>query len=136
MGYGRLSLAMRLQHLLAEKSVTGACMAHVRKDAIEVAAAGMRNKDTAEPVDASTVFGAASLTKPIVSYALLQLVDAGVLDLDEPLSRWTQPIVPAVSANRRRARKHAGAAQLRAGATGHTHAMPAARCRRHGGMRV
>ena len=36
----------------------------------------------------------ASLTKPIVSYAVLQLVDAGLLDLDEPLSRSIPAIVP------------------------------------------
>ena len=67
MDYGRASLDMRLAHLLADKSVTGACLAHVREDSVEVAAAGVRRHDTAEPVDASTVFGAASLTKPIVS---------------------------------------------------------------------
>ncbi|WP_458763771.1 serine hydrolase domain-containing protein [Cupriavidus basilensis] len=106
MGYGRASLDMRLAHLLKDKSVTGACLAHVREDSVEVAAAGVRNHDTAEPVDASTVFGAASLTKPIVSYALLQLVDAGVLDLDEPLSRAAQPIVPDDAASARITMRH------------------------------
>jgi CubicO group peptidase (beta-lactamase class C family) len=53
-----------------------------------------RDKETGDPVNVRTVFHAASLTKPIVSYAVLQLVDAGVLDLDEPLSRSIPSIVP------------------------------------------
>lgn len=89
-----LSLNLRLQRLLAEKSVIGASMAHVRGDSIEVAVAGLKDQKTAEPVDPATVFGAASLTKPVVSYAVLRLADAGVLDLDEPLSRTAQLIVP------------------------------------------
>lgn len=88
------SLERRLEGLLADRSVTGASMAHVRKNSIELAAAGLRDKEAAEPVDAETVFGAASLTKPIVSYAVLQLADAGVLDLDEPLFAPERSIVP------------------------------------------
>lgn len=87
-------LAMRLERLLVEKSVVGASVALLRRDSIEVAFAGQKDNDTAQPVDSRTVFAAASLTKPIVSYAVLQLVDAGVLDLDEPLSRLTTSIVP------------------------------------------
>jgi CubicO group peptidase (beta-lactamase class C family) len=36
----------------------------------------------------------ALLTKPIVSCAVLQLADAGVLDLDEPLNRSIASVVP------------------------------------------
>jgi CubicO group peptidase (beta-lactamase class C family) len=85
---------MRLQRVLADKSVMGASIALVRKGTIEVAVAGLRDQETAEPVNARTVFSAASLTKPLVSYAVLQLVDAGILDLDEPLSHLTTPLVP------------------------------------------
>jgi CubicO group peptidase (beta-lactamase class C family) len=85
---------IRLQHLLADRSVMGASVAYVRKDSIEVAAAGLKDAETAAPVDVKTVFPVASLTKPIVSYAVLQLADAGVLDLDEPLSLSIPAIVP------------------------------------------
>lgn len=87
-------LTMRLESLLTEKSVVGASIALVQNDSIEVAAAGIKDNVTGQIVDVDTVFAAASLTKPLVSYAVLQLVDAGVLDLDEPLSRLTAPIVP------------------------------------------
>ena len=93
MGYEKSSLDIRLERLLAERSVTGAAVAYVRKGAIEVVATGLRDKGIAEPVNAKTVFQAASLTKPLVSYAVLQLVDAGALDLDEPLSQSVPPIV-------------------------------------------
>jgi CubicO group peptidase (beta-lactamase class C family) len=46
---------------------------------------GLRSAETGEPVDQQTVFQAASLSKPVFVYAVLQLVDEGVLNLDEPL---------------------------------------------------
>lgn len=88
------SLDSRLQRVLADRGVTGASVAYVRGDAIEVAAIGLRDEASAGAVTADTVFPVASLTKPIVSYAVLQLADAGVLDLDEPLSRSITPVVP------------------------------------------
>jgi len=85
---------LRLQRLLADRSVTGASVAVLRNGSIEAGAAGLRDQNTAVPVDVNTVFPAASLTKPLVSYAVLQLADSGVLDLDEPLSRSIPAIVP------------------------------------------
>jgi CubicO group peptidase (beta-lactamase class C family) len=56
---------------------------------------GVRDIQTKNAVDTGTVFEAASLSKPMLAYAALQLVDAGKLDLDEPLSH----LVPAVAAS-------------------------------------
>lgn len=88
------SLDSRLQRFLADRAVTGASVAYVREDAIDAAATGLKDEAKADVVTVDTVFPVASLTKPIVSYAVLQLVDAGVLDLDEPLSRSIAPVVP------------------------------------------
>ena len=79
--------------LLAARGVPGAALAVVRGSEVQVFAAGVRDADTGEPVTARTVFDAASLSKPMVSYAVLQLADAGVLDLDQPLSQLVPPPV-------------------------------------------
>jgi CubicO group peptidase (beta-lactamase class C family) len=46
---------------------------------------GIRNDMMQTPVNDETVFAAASLTKPIIAYLVLQLIDAGLLRLDQPL---------------------------------------------------
>ena len=84
----------RLHAYLEACSVTGASIALIRNGSIEVVAIGRRDIETNEPVNAQTVFDTASLTKPMVAYAVLQLVDAGVLQLDEPISNFAPSIVP------------------------------------------
>jgi CubicO group peptidase (beta-lactamase class C family) len=49
---------------------------------------GVKDKQTQEPVQADTVFEAASLSKPMFTYGLLKLIDQGKLDLDTPLSSY------------------------------------------------
>ena len=49
---------------------------------------GVKNAETKEPVVDDTVFEAASLTKPVVAYGVLKLVERGQLDLDAPLSKY------------------------------------------------
>ena len=46
---------------------------------------GVKSIETQEPVDARTVFAALSFSKTLFTYLVMQLVDEGVLDLDEPL---------------------------------------------------
>jgi CubicO group peptidase (beta-lactamase class C family) len=62
-----------------------------------VHAAGIRGPHDPAPVDAHTVFEAASLTKPLVSLIALQLVDEGRLDLDVPLQDICGEYVPGDS---------------------------------------
>jgi CubicO group peptidase (beta-lactamase class C family) len=49
---------------------------------------GIRNTQTGEPVTVETTFEAASLSKPVLAFGVLKLVDAGKLDLDKPLSDY------------------------------------------------
>ncbi|MCQ8186477.1 serine hydrolase domain-containing protein [Parvularcula maris] len=58
-----------------------------------VTAVGSANLQTSEPVTANTAFEAASLTKPLFAYLVLQLADEGVIDLDQPLPPFPAPRV-------------------------------------------
>lgn len=84
----------RIQSLIESSSIPGVSLATLRKGVVEVRSFGVRERGAAGSVDDQTVFDAASLTKPLAAYAVLQLVDAGALDLDEPLSRFVPPVVP------------------------------------------
>ena len=46
---------------------------------------GVRNTITGVKVDETTLFEAASITKPVFSFAVLRLAERGVIDLDKPL---------------------------------------------------
>jgi CubicO group peptidase (beta-lactamase class C family) len=66
--------------------VPGLSLATLRGQALDtVLALGARGAHDPQPVDAHTVFEAASLTKPLVAFIALQMVEAGLLDLDRPL---------------------------------------------------
>jgi len=73
--------------------VPGASMAVIRDGALTTTAVGVKDNVKGEPVDNQTVFDAASLSKPMVAYAALQLVDAGLINLDETLSAYVSPRV-------------------------------------------
>ncbi|HET9279161.1 MAG TPA: serine hydrolase, partial [Flavitalea sp.] len=46
---------------------------------------GVKNTITREKVDANTLFEAASITKPVFSFAVQKLAERGIIDLDKPL---------------------------------------------------
>lgn len=49
---------------------------------------GWRNKEADLPMTTDTIFEMASMTKPIVSAALMMLFDEGRFLLDDPISKW------------------------------------------------
>jgi len=82
------SQAADLEQLLKDGRVPGLAFAVIRDGRIvETGALGVRDASTGLPVDGDTIFEAASLSKPVFTYAVLQLVEAGLLSLDTPLSR-------------------------------------------------
>jgi CubicO group peptidase (beta-lactamase class C family) len=83
--------AMKLQESaptwMEKSEVPGMVLAGLWKgEFVGVAPWGVRNDTTGMPVTEYTVFSAASLTKPVVAYLVLQLVEEGVLRLDQPLA--------------------------------------------------
>jgi CubicO group peptidase (beta-lactamase class C family) len=84
----------------------GASIALIKDGQISVLNLGVRDIDSAKPVTDQTVFDVASLTKPMVAYAVLQLVDQGALDLDGPLTLYTTPVVPDDPASFRISARH------------------------------
>jgi CubicO group peptidase (beta-lactamase class C family) len=60
---------------------------------VDTQALGVRDISTGTPVDENTIFEAASLSKPVFAYAVLQLVDDGKLSLDTPLSTYVPDFV-------------------------------------------
>jgi len=53
---------------------------------------GFRNLEKNLKVDTKTVFNLASNSKPIMAIAAMQLVEKGMLDLDEPVSNYVQGV--------------------------------------------
>jgi CubicO group peptidase (beta-lactamase class C family) len=87
--------ALDLQQLMTDNRVPAVSIAVISKGRIvQLKTAGVRNATSATPVDPDTIFGAASLSKPVFAYLVLQLVDAGVLSLDEPLAGIVPDFVP------------------------------------------
>ncbi len=84
-----------LQKLLQDGRLPGLSLAVVRDGEIaQTAAVGTRNAATGAPIETRTIFEAASLSKPVFAYAVLQLVDAAALSLDTPLATHLADYLP------------------------------------------
>jgi CubicO group peptidase (beta-lactamase class C family) len=84
-----------LRQLGDEALVPGAALAIVRGgDLTEFAAYGVRHVRSPVPVDEWTVFDAASLSKPVFAYLVLQLVDQGRVRSDTLLGECLPDYIP------------------------------------------
>ena len=85
----RDSLRQTLKKQLKDSKIEGLSIAIIRNSSIMYYDNfGVKNKETNEEIGETTVFEAASLSKPIFAYLTLQLVKEGVLDLDKPLHEY------------------------------------------------
>ena len=88
----------RIEAALAEATAGGlpgiAAAARLADGTVIEAAAGVRGLDNPAPMTPDTVFWIASFTKALTTAAVLQLVEAGRVELDAPVARW----LPALAA--------------------------------------
>lgn len=84
-----------MQSQMSEVGIPGVSLATIDQGAIAVTSFGVKALGSSLPVGEATVFTAASLSKPLVSYITLQLVDDGFFDLDELLSEYVQEGIPS-----------------------------------------
>jgi CubicO group peptidase (beta-lactamase class C family) len=54
---------------------------------VHVGGSGVAAADRPDPVTERTLFQACSISKPIAAFAMLRLVDRGLLELDEDVNR-------------------------------------------------
>lgn len=79
-------LEVAIPDLMARGMVPGLSIAVIRDGSVAWQKPfGVKNLDTGEPVTDDTVFEAASLSKPMFSYAVMRMVERGELELDKPL---------------------------------------------------
>ena len=74
-----------LTRLVSEHGVPGATVAVLVDGQVVAAAAGVTSRRTQVEVDTDTVFQIGSITKIWTTTLVMQLVDDGLLDLDQPL---------------------------------------------------
>lgn len=77
--------------LIEEEEIPGLSVAIVEDGQIAYTGAfGVKSRDTGEPVEEGTLFAAASLSKPLFAYAVMQLAEEGKIDLDKPLYQYLE----------------------------------------------
>jgi CubicO group peptidase (beta-lactamase class C family) len=82
-------LARLIPSVLNENHVPGVSVALIRESkTVWTGLFGRRSVATLEPVEMSTMFEAASLTKPVFATGLMALVEQGGFDLDRPLGDY------------------------------------------------
>ena len=85
-----------IRERMAYWGVPGVSVAVIDRGEVAWAKAwGVKDVETDDPVTPTTLFQAASISKPVAIMGMLRLVEAGRLDLDEPvetyLSSWAVP---------------------------------------------
>lgn len=78
---------------LVDLGVPGVVLAVIDGDESVTLTAGVSDLDAGTPMDAGATFRIASMTKPYTATVVLQLVEEGVLELDDTVEHWLPGIV-------------------------------------------
>lgn len=76
------------------KLVGAVVMVAKHGDIVYRRAAGLADREAGVPMTESTIFRAASLTKPMVAATLLAMADKGLVSVDDPVSRYLPYFTP------------------------------------------
>ena len=88
-----------LKAQMAAKHIPGLSVAVVQDGkVVKTAAYGLSDVETKTPATLDTLYGLGSCTKPFTAVAVLQLKEAGKVDLDAPISRYLDGLPAAWSA--------------------------------------
>jgi CubicO group peptidase (beta-lactamase class C family) len=83
------------EKLMAKGRVPGLALALIQDgQPVYVKAYGLRNVETKKPLATDTVMYGASLTKMAFAYMVMQLVDEGVVKLDQPIAAYLKKPLP------------------------------------------
>jgi CubicO group peptidase (beta-lactamase class C family) len=86
---------------ISEERIVGTMVIVARDGAVVYRrAAGFADREGQRPVGDETLFRYASMTKPIVSAAALALIEAGKLELDDPVTKWLPAFKPRLDDGR------------------------------------
>jgi len=78
-----------LQRYISSGKLTGALtVVHHRGQVAHRSALGLMDRERGKPVAEDTIFRAYSMTKPIISVALMQLYERGLVQIDDPVYRY------------------------------------------------
>ena len=90
LGALRADLENKVPAWMTENKVPGVSIAVIENAKIAWRRAlGVKDVASNVPVDADTMFEAASMSKPVFAYVVMKLCETGVMDLDTPLTRYT-----------------------------------------------
>ncbi|MEM9680832.1 MAG: serine hydrolase domain-containing protein, partial [Bacteroidota bacterium] len=80
-----------IKHQMDSLNIPGLSIAFINDDKIVYHnALGVKNMETLEKVDNSTIFDAASISKTVFSFFTMKMIDDGLLDLDTPLYTYME----------------------------------------------
>ncbi len=92
------SLDAVIDHTLFERRLVGAVVLVARHgELVYHRAAGLADREANRAMTEDTIFRLASVTKPIVAIAAMRLVEQGLIELDDPVTRWLPDFRPRLA---------------------------------------
>lgn len=90
-----IRLDKAIEHAITERRIVGTVVIAAKgEQIIYQRAAGMADRETGRIMTEDTIFRLSSVTKPLVAAATLSLIELGLINLEDPVSRWLPDFKP------------------------------------------